>query len=94
MTLLRNAGTGHNRSVDEIGLTTITTEGNEMRLSGFVIAPQTAWHEQPFLPQSIVVPRLAPKIGARTWGTGHRHRVTSLSLLSLPHAYRILPRPI
>src|SRR5271165_1789172 len=34
-----------NRGVDEIGLAAITTEGDEVRLSGSVKQPQTTWHE-------------------------------------------------
>src|SRR5271157_1461250 len=34
-----------NCGANEIGLTAITTEGDEMRLSGIVKPPQTAWHE-------------------------------------------------
>jgi hypothetical protein len=34
-----------NYGVDEIGLAAITTEGDEMRLSGFVKPAQTTWRE-------------------------------------------------
>jgi hypothetical protein len=41
-----------NRGIAEIGLATITTEGDEVRLSGLVIPPQAERHEEPTLPLS------------------------------------------
>jgi hypothetical protein len=57
---------------DEIRLTALATESYKVGLSGLLKAPEIAGHEMNLdrLGTGVkVLPRLAPKTGARTWGT-------------------------
>ena len=56
----------------ERGLTAVATEPYKVGLSGFLKAPETAGHAMNLDSAGAEVksPRLAPKTGAQTWGTG------------------------